>query len=385
MNFIYQFLRIMLVCFIGEVLNYLLPLPIPVNIYGLILMLGLLYVKAIKVEQVEPAGKFLRDVMPIMFIPAGAKLITVWNSVQSSLMPIVHITIVSTVLVMVSTGLVCQLFVGNKNVSNQGKVEAAVKIDLKRQLEVIAIIILYGITFIATRNVKFSTEFFENSAFFGVITSLLAYWIGVKCKERYKLPIYNPLLLAILMVIGFLSLFKVDYAVYNSGAQYISYFLTPATVALAIPLYQRLADVRRYFKAIMLGISTGVIVNMICILALSKAFHLSRQLYVTLLPKSITTAIGLSVSEQLGGISTLTVAIIIVTGILGNIFAETICKVFHIRNPIAMGIAIGTSSHAMGTSRALEIGEVQGAMSSLSIVITGLITVIMATVFSWIY
>ena len=182
-----------------------------------------------------------------------------------------------------------------------------------------------------------------------------------------------------------LGVFHVDYESYNSSAKYLSYLLTPATVSLAIPLYQQLELLKKNFVAIMLGILSGVLTSAGVILAMSILFGLSHEEYVTLLPKSITTAIGMGVSEELGGYVTITVAVIIVTGILGNIIGEMVCKVFRIKNPISRGLALGTSAHAIGTARAMEMGEVEGAMSSLAIVVAGLCTVVGASVFAMLW
>ena len=164
--------------------------------------------------------------------------------------------------------------------------------------------------------------------------------------------------------------------------RFLSYLLTPATMCLAVPLYEKLEVLKKNWRAILIGIVSGVLTTLLCILAMSLMFGLSHEEYVTLLPKSITTAIGMGVSEELGGYVTLTVAVIIITGVLGTIFAPLICRVFRIREPIAKGIAIGTSSHAVGTAKAMEMGEVEGAMSSLSIAISGLLTVVGASVFA---
>ena len=162
----------------------------------------------------------------------------------------------------------------------------------------------------------------------------------------------------------------------------MSYLLTPATVSLAIPLYRQMEILKKNFKAIILSVLAGSITSMGVILVMAMLFGLSHEEYVTLLPKSITTAIGMGVSEELGGYVTITVAVIIVTGILGNIIGETVCKVFRIKNPISRGLALGTSAHAIGTTKAMEMGEVEGAMSSLAIVVAGLITVVGASVFA---
>ncbi len=225
-------------------------------------------------------------------------------------------------------------------------------------------------------------EVISNSVYFGVVLSILSYLVGITAKKKFKLSILNPLLVAIILVILTLVIFDIDYETYNIGGKYISFFLTPATVCLAIPLYQQIELLKKYFKAIMAGILTGVLTNLIGILVLSLIFKLTHEIYVSLLPKSITTAIGIAVSGEIGGIKAITVAAISITGISGNVIGEGVCKLFKIKNPIAVGLALGTASHAIGTTKALELGEVQGAMGSLSIAVAGLITVVLGPLFA---
>ncbi len=225
-------------------------------------------------------------------------------------------------------------------------------------------------------------EMLTQSAFFGVVISLLCYQIGLWVKNKTKLAIANPLLISVIIIVLFLVLFDIDYETYSNGAKYIGYFLTPATVSLAIPLYRRLELLKKYPKAILGGIAAGVLTAMVSIFLMGLAFGLNHEQYVTLLPKSITTAIGMGVSEKMGGIVTITVVAISITGIFGNIVAETICRIFKIEEPIGKGLAIGTSAHAMGTTKAMELGEVEGAMSSLSIVVAGIMTVVSVSVFA---
>ena len=225
-------------------------------------------------------------------------------------------------------------------------------------------------------------ELLTESVYFGVTISIVGYGIGLFLKKKLKWGILNPLLISILFVVGFLLLFDIDYDTYNETAKYLSYLLTPATVALAIPLYQQITLLKKNGLAIFLGIFSGVLSSLLSILAMSYMFGLSHREYVTLLPKSITTAIGIGVADELGGITTITVAVIIVTGVLGNVIGQAVCKVFKIYEPIAVGLAFVTSAHAIGTAKALEIGEVEGAMSSLSIVVSGLMTVVGASVFA---
>ena len=225
-------------------------------------------------------------------------------------------------------------------------------------------------------------EFLASSAFFGVFLSLAAYFAGMFLRKKTGLSFLNPLLISIILVIACLSVFKIDYDTYNQSAKLLSSLLTPATICLAVPLYEQLALLRKHKKAILLGVFSGVITSLVCVLALSLLFGLDHAAYVTLLPKSITTAIGMGVSQELGGHVSITVAVIILTGILGNIIAGIVCRIFSITEPVARGIAIGTSSHAIGTTRAMELGEIEGAMSGLSIVIAGIFTVAGASVFS---
>lgn len=225
-------------------------------------------------------------------------------------------------------------------------------------------------------------EILCGSTYFGVLLSLAGYGLGVVLKRKFKIALFNPLLISIIFVIAVLGILGVDYESYNNGARYLSYLLTPATVCLAIPLYQQLELLKGNYKAILGGIVSGAFASFVSVFSLSKLFNLNHEQYVTLLPKSITTAIGMGVSEELGGIVTITVAVIIITGVLGNMMAEFVCKVFRIKEPIAKGIALGTSSHAIGTVRAMEMGEVEGAMSSLAIAVTGLVTVLGASFFA---
>lgn len=221
--------------------------------------------------------------------------------------------------------------------------------------------------------------------YFGVVLTLLSYFLGIYIHKKTKLIIMNPLLIAILFVIIILLSFNIEYEIYNSSAKYISYFLTPATISLAIPLYKQIHLLKKNIKAIILGILSGVLSSLTSVLAFSYLFMFTHEEYVTFLPKSITTAIGMGVVEELGGYVSIAVASIIITGIIGNIFAVKILSLARVHHPISKGLAIGCASHAIGTTKAMEIGEVEGAMSSLAIVVSGLITVIGASLFSMLF
>ena len=225
-------------------------------------------------------------------------------------------------------------------------------------------------------------DFFQNSMFAGVSLSLIAYLLGAMLKKKLKLGIFNPLLVSIVISILVLLVGKIDYDTYNEGAKYLSWLLTPATVCLAIPLYEQWGLLKQNYKAVLLGLLAGTITSLTTVFVLAKLCGLTHEEYVTLLPKSITTAIGLGVSEELGGYVTITVAVIIITGVLGNMFGELICKISRITEPISKGLAFGAASHAIGTAKAIEIGEVEGAMSGLAIAVSGIMTVTLASLFA---
>ena len=221
-------------------------------------------------------------------------------------------------------------------------------------------------------------EMLETSAFLGVVITLGSFELGRAMKKRWNFALFNPLLLGIVFSVAVLLVFRIDYGTYLNGAKYVNFLLTPATVCLAVPLYEKFELLKKNALAVMLGIGAGVVASAATVFAFSALFRLDLSMFATLLPKSITTAIGMDVSVELGGYASLTVAAIIMTGVLGNICAEGACRLFRITSPIAQGVAIGTESHAVGTSKALEMGEIQGAMSSLSLVVAGLLTVVFA-------
>ena len=218
-------------------------------------------------------------------------------------------------------------------------------------------------------------ELFTGSLFFGGALSIGMYAIGLFIKKKCSFFLFNPVLIAITGTIATLLILDIDYATYNSGAKYITYLLTPATVALAIPLYEQVSLLRKNFTAIIVGIASGVLASFCSIFALALLFALNHTQYVTLLPKSITTAIGIGLSQELNGYVAITVSAIIITGLFGNIAADLLCRLFGIKHPVAKGISIGTATHVMGTAKAMEMGEIEGAMSSLSVAVAGFMTV----------
>lgn len=225
------------------------------------------------------------------------------------------------------------------------------------------------------------TQTLVQSQYFGLVLSIFLYLLAVELKARLKLPILNPLLVSTILIIGLLVLFHIPYEDYQQSASLLSYLLTPATVCLAIPMYRQLRLLKDNLLAVLTSIIIGSVGSMGSIFIMGKLMKLNTELIATLLPKSITTAIGMGVSEEAGGIVALTVAAIVITGILGNMIAEPVFKLLHITHPIAKGLALGTSAHAVGTAKALELGEIEGAMSSLSIVVAGVLTVVLVPLF----
>ncbi|MBQ8694256.1 MAG: LrgB family protein [Bacteroidaceae bacterium] len=226
-------------------------------------------------------------------------------------------------------------------------------------------------------------EILRNSLFFGVALSIGTFIIGTLIKRKWNFFLFNPLLVSITLTIATLLLLGIEYNSYNDSAKYLTYLLTPATVALAIPLYEQLLLLKRNLTAILVGIASGVICSGVSIFAMALFFGLNHTQYVTLLPKSITTAIGIGLSAELDGYVAITVSAIIFTGLIGNIAGDLLCRILHIKHPIAKGIAIGTATHVMGTSKAMEVGEIEGAMSSLSVAVAGILTVGAAIIFQW--
>ena len=228
-------------------------------------------------------------------------------------------------------------------------------------------------------------ELFASASYAGAALTMIAFFTGSLIKDKFKSQLFNPILMAMIIIISFLTVTGIDYDTYNSGAKYISWFLTPATVSLAIPLYRQIEQLKNNVFAILAGIFSGVVASAAGILLLALVFGLSHPEYVTLLPKSVTSAIGMGVADELGGISSITVPVIIITGIFGNIIASAVLDFFRITNPVAKGLAIGTAAHGTGTTRAIELGEVEGAMSGLSIAVAGLMTVVVAQVFAFLH
>jgi len=219
-------------------------------------------------------------------------------------------------------------------------------------------------------------EFLQSVSLFPLVLSLGTYQIGLWCQKKTKSALCNPLLIATILSIGVLLLFRFDLQVYQSGSSWITWLLTPATVSLAVPLYEQLKVFRKELGAVLTGVAAGTLASLGFILLMCGLFRLDDIVTISLLPKSITTAIGLVLSESAGGIPALTSAAIVITGILGNLTGSFLCKLLKITDPIAQGVGFGTASHVIGTSRATEVHPLAGAVSSLSLAVAGILTAV---------
>lgn len=219
---------------------------------------------------------------------------------------------------------------------------------------------------------------FTTNPMFGILLSLITFEIALLIQRKSKLVFLNPLLLSIGMIITILVVAKIPLENYQKGGDMINLFLGPATVVLAVPLYKQLDVLKNYAKEILIGICAGIVTGFVATTLCCILFRFNQVVSASLMPKSITTPIGIVVSEQLGGVPAITVLTILVTGVCGAVIADMVFKVFRVTHPVAKGIALGTSAHAIGTTKALSIGTLEGAMSSLAIGVAGLITVFIA-------
>lgn len=221
-------------------------------------------------------------------------------------------------------------------------------------------------------------EILQQSAYFGMVLSVLYFWFGTWLRRRIPSPLINPLLIASILTIATIVLLDIDYDAYASGASHLSWLLTPSTVCLAVPLYRQLQLLRRHWQAIVISVAAGCIACAVTVAGLSHLLGLSPEIYHSLQPKSVTTAIALGIGTQLGGLEGIISLGVMITGLFGVVIVDVILKLLKVTHPVAKGLAIGNSIHAIGTAHALELGEIEGAMSGLTIVVAGIMTVIIA-------
>ncbi|MBQ3584633.1 MAG: LrgB family protein [Lachnospiraceae bacterium] len=223
------------------------------------------------------------------------------------------------------------------------------------------------------------------SVYFSLFMTLSVFYLSVKIKNRYHLSFLNPLLTSILIMIIILKIIKMPAEYYYQNTEILLYLLTPATICLALPLYQNLFLLKKYWKSLLVGIIGGVSTNIFCIYIGAVLFRFSYTEFVTILPKSITSSIGISLAEELGGNITVTIAIIIVTGVIGNALADLMFSKIKVKNNLVKGVTLGTTAHAIGTAKAMEYGKTEGGMASLALVISGIVTVIVISALLMIY
>ncbi len=221
------------------------------------------------------------------------------------------------------------------------------------------------------------TEFFSSSTFFSVSLTLIAFAFASAFQKRWKLALFNPILISAALIMGALALLDVPNSVYQEGCRVLSYLLTPATICLAISFYEQFQGLKKHLTAIVIGVLAGTVCSLGSIYFLCRLFDLTNVLTYSLLPKSVTTAIGVALTEEMGGIAAITTAAIVVTGIFGNVAGSFLCRIFGIRSEIAQGVAFGTSAHVVGTARAVQISELTGAVSSLSLTVAGIVTAVL--------
>ncbi len=216
-----------------------------------------------------------------------------------------------------------------------------------------------------------------NTPLFGIFLCVLTFWIGTLIYNKYKKPLLNPLILSILMCIAALTIFNIPHENFNSGARFLSMMVAPSTAILAVNIFEQRIILKQYFAPVLIGCFAGALTSLVSVYAICRLFLLENSILASLLPKSTTAAIAIELAQSKGGIASITAVTVLITGLVGALAAPYIFKVFKIRNPVAQGIAIGTSSHAFGVTKAVQMGEIQGSMSGIAISVTGLITVLL--------
>lgn len=215
-----------------------------------------------------------------------------------------------------------------------------------------------------------------SSPLFGIVLSIFAYEVGLYLNKKTGTPLCNPLLVAVALIIAVLQIFHIPLEYYQQGGDVIAIFLAPATASLALSVYGQIKQLQRHLLPVVAGCLVGSCASVGSVILLCRLFRLDETLTASLLPKSVTTPIAIELSAQAGGVPAFTVAAVIFTGILGAILAPLLVKLFRVEDPVARGVAIGTSSHAIGTTKALEMGQLEGAMSGISIGLAGIATVL---------
>ena len=220
-------------------------------------------------------------------------------------------------------------------------------------------------------------DFLTGSSFFAVTLTLVAFSFGSACQRKWKIAILNPILIASLVIIAVLSLLDIPNETYQAGCAFLSFLLTPATICLAISFYEQFQSLKKHLAAVTVGVLAGTLASLGCIWMLCRIFGLDQELTLSLMPKSVTTAIGVALTQEIGGVAAITTAAIVITGIIGNITGPALSRLFRLKSEVAQGVAFGTSSHVVGTAKATELSQLTGAVSSLSLTLAGIITCVL--------
>lgn len=337
------------ICWISQIIEKLLPFSFPASVIGMILLFILLCVHILKVDHIREKSDFLLENMAFFFIPAGVSIINYFD-------------------VLKNWGGAADRDLrgeyGGDICSDGIQHEARAVSDAEKEKR---------------EGKRMMHELFM-SPFFGIGLSIAAFWIGTWIRKKTGLVLCNPLVLAIVIVSGVLLIFKIPYEEYNEGGALINMFLAPATACLAVSIYTRAELLKKNWLPIVVGASCGSLASMGSVLLMCKLFGMDEAMTVSLIPKSVTTPIAVSVAEGHGGMVPITVVAVIFTGILGSIFAPTLIRLFRVNDPMIAGISIGACSHAVGTSKAIELGETEGAMSGLAIGVCGILTVLFSMI-----
>jgi len=219
---------------------------------------------------------------------------------------------------------------------------------------------------------------FINTPFFGIVLSMFAYFIGQKVQKKVKFPLFNTMLVAGFLIIGVLLALNVSHETYNQGGSVLSMMVNPATMCLSLGIYDKWAMLKKNAVPVLVGCTVGVVSAVGSVWVMCRLFGVDRSVTASLLPKSVTMPIASAIAESHGGIVSITIAAVIVAGLIGNIGAPFFVKLFRVKDPLAVGLAVGASSHALGTAKAMEIGKTEGAMSGLAIALCGVMTAVVA-------
>jgi len=334
----------MLICLfavIGEAISTFFKLPIPGSIIGLFLLLIALQLKWIRLRHIHAVAEFLIANMTILFLPAGVGIMERWNAISANIVPIILIIMGALVLNIV----------------------------------VIAVV---NILKVITRRLNVANFF--NTPLFGLTLSVLAYTIGLLIYRRFPNPLTTPLLVSTALIIVILHYTGISYKDYYVGGSYLNSLIIPSTVALAVPFYKNLHLMRHHYKSILIGSTVACVLNTSYTALIAKLFGMDYFLAISLFPKSVTTAMAVGISEKMQGITTVTLVVVVITGILTSVLGPVFLKMIGIKDPVAIGLSLGGTGHAVGTGTAFRYGQVAGAMGGLSIAVTGILYVFISPI-----